>query len=70
METKTLYRYTRSDGGVTVSPNKPNCDYVELFRILAGEDKAVTKDGVNLYPCIDVDNTDDWYEVDYVEEEE
>lgn len=64
MTIKTLYRFKRADGGITVSPNKPNGDYTELFRIIADEGKAVTKDGNNLYPVIDTDDASGFYEVD------
>lgn len=62
---KPLYKTTRLDGGVTVSPNKPlDGEYTECVRIIADEGKLVTLDGINLYPCVDVDSADGWYEVD------
>ena len=64
MTIKTLYRFKRADGGITVSPNKPNVEYTELFRIIADEGKAVTKDGENLYSVIDTDNIGGFHEVD------
>ena len=64
MIVKPLYRYKRADGGITDTPNKPNGDYTERVRIIADEGKAVTKDGENLYPVIDADTADGWYEVD------
>lgn len=69
MQTITLYKYTREDGGVTVSPAKPNTDYTEMYRLVADEGKALTRDGVNLTSCTDVEDTDGWYEVDAPEEE-
>lgn len=64
MEIKTLYRYAREDGGITVSPIKPNVEYTELYRLIADEGKAVTMDGENLYSVIDVNEPDGFYEVD------
>lgn len=64
MTVKTLYRYKREDGGITVSPEKPDCEYTELVRLIADEGKMVTKDGENLFPVIDVNNAEGWYEVD------
>lgn len=64
MTIKTLYRFKRADGGITVSPNKPNGEYTELFRIIADEGKAVTKDGENLFSVIDTDNIGEFHEVD------
>ena len=64
MTIKTLYRYKREDGGVTVSPEKPNCEYEEHYRLIADENKALTNNGTDLYPVVDVDGIDGWYEVD------
>lgn len=69
MQTITLYKYTRDDGGVTTSPVKPDCEYTEKYRLVADEGKALTQDGENLYPCVDVSSVDGWYEVDAPEEE-
>jgi hypothetical protein len=68
MEIRTLYRYTRADGGVTVSPNKPECEYTEMYRLIADEGKALT-DGEIITPCIDVDSTDGWSEIDAPEDD-
>ena len=67
MTEKKLYRIHRSDGGVTVSINPPidNKEKTEtLFRLIADDGKLLTKDGINTTPCIDVDVTDGWYEID------
>lgn len=64
MQYKVLYRFKRANGGITVSLIKPNCEYTELFRIIADEGKLVTKDGENLYSVIDVDSTEGYYEVE------
>ena len=70
MQTITLYKFKRADGGTTVSPTKPNCEYTEMHRLIADEGKALTKDGVDLYPCVDTETVDGWYEVDAPEEDE
>ena len=69
MQIKELYRYKREDGGINVSPIKPEGDYTTLYRLIADEGKALAKDGENLCAVIDTDSTDGWYEVDAVEEE-
>ena len=69
MKVKTLYRTTRPDGGITVSPDKPdNGEYTEMFRLIADEGKLLTPNGIDTTPCVDVDFTDGWYEVDAPEE--
>lgn len=68
MEIKTLYRFKREDGGITVSPNKPEGEYTELVRLVADEGKVLTQDGERLFCVIDTDSADGWYEVDAPEE--
>jgi hypothetical protein len=70
MQIKNLYKYNRADGGTTISPVKPDCDYIEMYRIIADEDKVVTKDGINVFSCRDVSSTEGWYEIDAPEEED
>ena len=64
MEKIKLYRYVREDGGVSVSPTDPGVEYTEMVRIIAGVGKAVTKDGIELYPAKDECSDEGWYEVD------
>ena len=61
---KELYRYEREAGKITVSTEKPECDYTIKYRLIADEDKELTKDGENFTTCIDVDSAEGWYEVD------
>lgn len=68
MKTQPLYRYTREDGGVSISPQKPEGEYTELVRIIADKDKAITKDGVNFYTVIDDASVDGYYDVEKPEE--
>jgi hypothetical protein len=63
MQIITLYKYNRADGGVTVSPVKPEGEYTEMYRLVADEGKALTQDGENLTTCIDTDTPEGWYEV-------
>lgn len=70
MKIKTLYCYEREGGGITISPIKPNCEYTEMLRLIAGDGKMLTKDGEDLCRVVDVDSSDGWYEVDAPEETE
>ena len=63
MQTITLYRYTRPDGGISVSPIKPNVKYTEMVRLIADEGKALT-DGTNTTTCTDVSSAEGWTEID------
>ena len=69
MNTKLLYCYKREDGGTTVSPNKPNCEYIEKYRLIAYENKVITLDGITLYKVKDTYSTEGWYEVDDIRTE-
>ena len=70
MQTIILYRYSREDGGITVSPVQPDVEYTEMYRLVADEGKALTQDGETLCPCVDVESVDGWYEVDDPDYEE
>ena len=63
MQTITLYKYERADGGTTVSPIKPECEYTEKYRLVADEGKLLTNGDV-VTSCIDVESIDGWYEID------
>ena len=69
MQIIDLYKYERADGGVTVSPIKPDCEYTEMVRLVADEGKVLTSDGENFTSCVDTDTAAGWYEVDAPEEE-
>lgn len=70
MQVITLYVFNREDGGVTVSPVKPETnDYTETTRIVAEEGKLLTKDNINFYSCLDTDDLDGWYEVEDLNKE-
>ena len=70
MQKITLYKYARADGGTTVSLNKPEGEYTEMYRLVADEGKALT-DGNIIAPCIDIEikDSDKWSEIDAPEED-
>lgn len=69
MQKITLYRYIRTDGGVTVSPVKPDAEYIVLYRLIADEGMELT-DGVTNTICVDTDTPDAWEEVEAPNEDE
>ena len=64
MQIVPIYKYTRPDGGVTVSPVKPDGDYTEMVRLVADEGMVLTQDEVTFTSCVDTDTADGWYEVE------
>lgn len=69
MQKITLYKYARADGGTTVSPIKPDCEYTEMYRLIADEGKVLT-DGEITTTCTDTTEPSKWQEVDEPTEEE
>ena len=69
MQIINLYKYTRPDGGVTVSPVRPEGEYEPMYRLVADEGMVLTKDGENLTSCADVESVIGWYEVETTEGE-
>lgn len=69
MKAIPLYKFIRPDGGVTVSPIKPEGEYSEMFRLVADEG-MVLKNGDVETTCIDVESVDGWEEVEAPEETE
>lgn len=63
MQKITLYRYMRPDGGVSISPVKPDTEYTEVYRLIADEGCTLT-DGVNHVECVDTDNPEAWEEAE------
>ena len=66
MVVKTLYRFERGGGGVTVSLSQPEGEYTsDLVRIIADEGKVLTKDGVSTFRVIDTSREDSvwWAEI-------
>lgn len=58
-----LYRYTREDGGVTVTTHNPECEYTETFRLVADEGEILT-DGENFTFCVDTDTPNIWQPIE------
>lgn len=61
---KDLYHFEREEGKVTVSTEKPDCEYTLRYRLIAEEGKVLTKDNEHFTSCIDVDSAEGWYEVE------
>jgi hypothetical protein len=62
MQTINLYKYIREDGGTTISPVKPDCEYTEMYRLVADEGKILVNGDILTY-CTDVENPEGWSEV-------
>lgn len=65
MKVIDLYKYTREDGGVTVSPEKPeDKDYTLQYRLVADHNKILT-DEIRQVSVIDieVENLSNWREI-------
>lgn len=69
MQKITLYRYIRPDGGVTVSPVKPDCGCTQMVRLVA-EDGMMLTDGTINTVCVDTANPSVWEEVECMAVEE
>lgn len=66
MQVKTLYRYEREPGCVTISTEKPlDTECTETHRLIADEGKILFKGDVEAV-CIDTDIVDGWEEKDYI----
>lgn len=64
MKIETLYRYERNTGKITVSPKKPeDKPYTEVYRLIA-DDGMILTNGEITTPCIDVDSTEGWTEIE------
>ena len=57
-----VYRYTRPDGGVSVSPRQPEGEYTILHRLCADESKVLT-DGTREVFCTDTETPEVWTEI-------
>ncbi len=62
MITKILYRYARTDGGVTVSTEAPaDAECTLTYRLIADEGMELVKGDIRT-SCIDTDDKDGWAE--------
>lgn len=66
MQTTILYKYDRGDNKTTVSPIKPDCDYTEMYRLVADTDSAIT-DGTTICECVDTDDSSKWRDATFEE---
>ena len=64
MKVLPLYRFKRRDGGITHSLTKPNMLYTERVRIIADNNKVLTRNGNDFFTVIDADTAYGWYEID------
>lgn len=62
MQTINLYRYTRPDGGVTVSTVQPDIEYTALYRLVADEGMLLTN-GITTTLCVDTEDISKWSEI-------
>lgn len=63
MQTKPLYKYTRADGGVTISPTKPDVEYTQMYRLIADEGSEITNGQITT-TCTDVVSFEGWHDAD------
>lgn len=69
MQIIKLYKYKRENGGTTVSPVEPSCEYTEMVRLVAEEGKELVN-GEQRTTCVDTEAAEGWVEVDVPEEGE
>ena len=67
---KTLYRYEREAGRITVSTEQPECEHTKLLRLIADDGKMLTRDDENYFVVIDVKTAKGWREVEEINEKE
>lgn len=70
MQKINLYKYTRSDGGTTVSPIQPDVPYTLMVRLIADKGKQLTKNNVDFYECADDESDEGWMEIETQEGDE
>lgn len=58
-----LYKYMRPNGGITVSPTRPDTPFEPMYRLVADAGMTLT-DGKTIINCVDVASTEDWREVE------
>lgn len=68
MTVRTLYKYEREPGRFTVSPDRPDCGYTEMYRLIADEGKVLVNGDMRT-ECIDVDDPDGWEETEDTEQD-
>ena len=61
MQIKPLYKYSRTDGGTTITSIQPDVAYTQLYRLVA-EDGGEITNGEITTTCIDVESYEGWYD--------
>ena len=70
MIVKKLYRYKRADGGVTISPIKPdNTDYEITHRLIADTGMELVRNDIHTI-CVDTDDIEGWIDIEKVQEDD
>ena len=69
MQIIELYRYERENGKITVSPEKPDCEYTTVFRVVADEGMALSRGDV-MTECIDTVEVEGWAETEAPDKDE
>ena len=64
MQTIVLYRYARTGGGITVSPEPPEdgVSYALSYRLIAAAGHSLSNNQTYAQ-CVDTDTPDAWHEV-------
>ena len=62
---KKIYKYKENNSTI-VSPYKPNCEYEEMYRLIAQNENYLLTDYTIFTSCIDIPKKDLelWFEVD------
>ena len=62
---KKIYKYKENNSAI-VSPYKPNCEYEEMYRLIAQNENYLLTDYTIFTSCIDIPKKDLelWFEVD------
>lgn len=63
MQIKPLYKYSRTEGGITITPIQPDVAYTQLYRLVAEDGSEITNGEITT-TCIDVESYDGWHDVD------
>lgn len=63
MQIKPVYKYVRSDGGVTITPVQPDSAYTQLYRLIAEGSGEITNGEITT-TCVDVESYEGWHDVD------
>ena len=62
MQIKPLYKYSRTDGGTTITPIQPDVAYTQQYRLVAEDGSEITNGEITT-TCIDVESYDGWHDI-------